>query len=262
MKCSIINFLLFSLVGTTSIAADELVEVENLWLTQDIHVSAEFLCQDGVNIYFKSAVECFLATNKVTCTQELKISPINYIEKVNLPDGRYVTQFFNIPTNYSLMVYELEEDGPIKNYSLVYSERETIPLCLGMSELEPKKIRGSREATGNEILLMESLLESGVSIINSPYGKVDPKMLIEQEEKYNESTIEKISFKSPLCSEKLDYDDLVVQANGEWSGNGIIAVDALYHWQDESKDLLIQKKPKANQGVPYEFFCVQDEIDV
>ena len=191
-------------------------------MTQDIHVNAEFLCQDGVHIYFKSAVECFLATNKVTCTKELKISPINYIEKVNLPDGRYVTQFFNIPTTYNYMVYELEEDGPIKSYSLVYSERE----------------------------------------INSPFGKVDPKMLIEQEEKKSDFEFEKISFKSPLCSEKLNYDDLIVQANGEWSGNGIIAVDALYHWQDESKDLLIQEKLKAKPETPYEFYCVQDTHDV
>ncbi len=257
----LLMLLVSSLVARASIAGDEIVQIEHLWLTQDIHASAENLCQDGRYIYFNSIDDCNIASPSWNCEESLKITPIRFIEKVELPSGEAVSHFYNVKTTYDLMVYELVSDGPIKNYDLIMSKQVPLPICEGMTALPPEKVRRIRQVNPEEWPIIKGLVDSGVTIVNSPFGKFNPSSL----KKYEtlSSFGEQPKLKSPLCSDKLDYDDLVQKASGEWSGNGgILKLAALSSWQQESFELLVRKSKDSQNAERYEFFCLNEAPNV
>ncbi len=259
MVRSLLAFLCFFL-GTTqaySVLGDEFEEIEHLWLTQNVHISAEYLCQDGVYVYFKNEEACSMATPAMSCVHSKKISPINFIERVELPDGGAVTHFYSIKTAYQYSRYELSDSGPIKSYDLVESKQIPLPVCAGMIKKKPAKVRKVRKAMKSELAFMQGMVDSGVSIVNSPYGLFDPDSLLEIEKEQNIGMRPRV--KSPLCSKKLNPKDLVTQASTEWTGNGVIKVEALNTWQKESTELFIYRFKDQDDETKYEFVCL-DEV--
>ncbi len=262
MKAYISTLILSSLlILPLKARAEDLIEIEHLWVTQDVHVPGDALCQDGEYIYFKDLLSCHQSLDASFC-QNVKqpLSPITFIEKISLPSGDSVSHFFNVSTSYDYLRYELVEQTPIKNYELVQSLRLELPVCTSMTMKPKKKIRKIRKARKNELAFMQGLVDSGVSIVNSPYGRFDPGSHLN-----NTTTSEdprRPKLRSPLCNTKLNYKDLVTQASGEWTGNGIVEVDALNQWHNDSMDLYIQKTKLKTGEEHFEFFCRGEADDL
>lgn len=262
MKAYISGFLFcMFVVYPFCLQAEDLIEVEHLWVTQNVHIAGDALCQDGQYLYFKDQASCGEFYDKQKCSAtNLVLSPITFIEKIELPNGNSVSHFYEIQTDFEWLRYELVEDTPIKNYELVEAKKMRVPLCSKMSWQPKKKIRNIRPARMNEISFLQGLVESGVPIINSPFGRFDPQSFL-----YNNSNVldlDRPKIKSPLCNSKVNYKDLVEQASGEWSGNGIVKVEALGQWHKDSLDLYMQKTKKEDGEEHFEFFCLNEVEDV
>ncbi len=244
-----------------SLRAEDLFEVEHLWVTQTVHVPGDTLCQDGQFLYFKNQDVCTEFFTQSRCeVLSQALSPITFIEKVDLPSGDSVSHFFSIKPRYDLLRYELVADGPIKNYELVEAKQVELPLCDNKNWKPQKKIRRVRQARRSEESFLQGLVDSGVSIVNSPYGKFDPSSLL-----FNNANVQdprRPHLKSPLCNAKLDYKDLVTQASGEWSGNGVVQVESLNQWHKDSLDLYINKTQSESGKEKFEFFCLNEVEDV
>ena len=253
-------FLLTYTMFFFSQASDDLIEIEHLWLTQDVHVAADRLCQDGQYLFFNSLNDCERVQTPLNCSESLKITAISYIEKVDLPNGEYVTRFFSVKTSYDFLRYELVDDGPIKTYELVESKQIELPTCEGMTKKAAKKIRRARPAAPQEVSFMQGLLDSGVPVVNSPYGKFHTDKIEPLEVKLTNQSLPKL--KSPLCNKKLNYDNIITQASGEWTGNGLVQLNVLSDWQKNSLELYIQKAVNEDNKETYEFVCASGEVDV
>ncbi len=244
-----------------SLRAEDLFEIEHLWVTQNVHVPGDALCQDGQFLYFKNQKVCTDFFTKSRCeVLNTALSPITFIEKIDLPSGDSVSHFFSINTRYDRLRYELIDDGPIKNYELVEAEQIDLPLCENKTWKPSKKIRRVRQARKSEESFLQGLVDSGVYIVNSPYGKFDPTSLLFNNANGLDSR--RPYLKSPLCNAKLNYKDLVEQASGEWSGNGVVQVESLNQWHKDSLDLYINKTQADSGQDKFEFFCLNEVEDV
>ena len=258
-KIILISFLILS---QCPVFADDLIEIEDIWLTQDVHVTGDLLCQDGQYVYFKDEQSCMEATDW-SCKESLKVSPIHFIEKVELPSGEFVTHFFNIKTSYDYMKYELVSFHPIKSYDLVESKQIEFPVCSGMTLLPKKKVRKIRQVKMDELSFMDGLIKSGVSVVNSPYGSFSElaKKAVVNKPAPNMWSTEFPKLKSPLCNTSLDYSDIIIKTSGEWSGNGVVQLASLNEWQNKSNDLFMNIKKDKSQGNKFEFYCRQEGYD-
>lgn len=248
-----VRFFLFSIfiIGfSTAGLAEDLFEVEHIWLTQDIHASGEGLCQDGQYIYFKNRDECLLAMESSSC-ESLRVTPIHFIERINLPSGEGVTRFYSVKTTYDYLRYELTSTEPIINYDLVESKQLPIPMCQGRKPLPEKKVRRIRRARNNERSFVQGLVNSGVTVLNSPFGRLNPSIWGQSGGFWGDSP----DLRSPLCNREVDYKDIMNKASGEWSGNGVVSVQSLSEWHENSYDLYIKKTKGLNNKDQYHFFC-------
>ncbi len=256
-----ISLILTSWRGSATIYGNELYDIESLWLTQHFHVSAEHLCQDGKYIFFKSLADCTQATGYELCPTDLLITPINYMEKVELPSGASVTRFFSVPTEFKVYRYEIVEEEPIVKFKMVETINEELPYCEGMKKQKYEKVSRKRKAKPEEVSFLQGLVESGVSLVNSPYGpfvpeKFDEELLINEDNK-------RPILRSPQCNSKADYKDMVHKASGEWNGNGIVQISELKSWQVESIDLfMVKTKSHSTTESNYKFFCLNEGDDV
>ncbi len=258
LKTSLI-FLLF----TEFLYASDLIEIEHIWLTQKIHVSGEYLCQDGQSIYFKSQKDCHSATHQFHCDDDLKVSPIHFIEKIELSNGQSVSHFYSIKTEFEYLRYELTAFYPVNTYDLVESQLVPIPYCLNRPILPAQKIRKIRKAKTSEIPFIQGLVRSGVSIVNSPFGSLDSIEHLKESQKKPMTNSETLGpkLRSPLCNLELDYNNILFQASGEWSGNGVIELQSLVDWQDSSKDIFVVQKTSKDKQLEYQFYCKKESSD-
>lgn len=246
--------------------ASDLIEVEDIWLTQKIHVAGENLCHNGQYIFFKDKASCEQESEQqdleiLDCEAELRLSPISFMEKISLPNGASVTHFFNIKTEYEYTKYELTGFYPLKNYDLVETKQVQFPICAGMKELPAKKITKERMATETERPFISGLVHSGVTVINSPYGffKGMAQAALTQEVFVGGSHGNLPTLKSPLCNNGLDYKDILIKTSGEWSGHGIVQLASLNEWQNKSNNLVIKVREDMGAKKRFDFYCLNEE---
>lgn len=238
--------------------ADDIIEIEHIWLTQSVHVAGDSLCQDGQSFYFKSLEHCLETQSDLNCQKNLEIGPIHFIEKIELDEQRSVSHFYSLQTHYEYLRYELTSFYPIPTYDLVESKQIPIPYCKGKPKLQPKKQKRIRKVEPGEYELIIGLVQSGVTIVNSPYGSL--KGMVSQLKNKNVVDEGRPKLRSPLCNENLDASDIIHQASGEWSGNGVIALEALSQWHESSIELqVVSKKSSSNH---FGFYCKREEKSI
>jgi hypothetical protein len=237
-----------------------MIEIEDIWLTQDIHVTGDTLCQDGQYIYFKNRVACQEATNEWNCKKSLKISPIHFIQKIELPSGQSITHFYNIKTQFDFLRYELTSFYPIKSFDLVESKQIEFPLCKKMIMKKPLKVRSIRPALDTEKDFIQGLIDSGVVLLNSPYGSFNEladNLINSEKDPLSQNELPHL--KSPLCNTNVDANEMILKASGEWSGNGIVQISALNEWQRNSNDLKVILRKDQQNVKRFEFYCIQED---
>jgi hypothetical protein len=256
------SFLSVALSFNNPCFATEYSVYDHIVISQKLTVSAHRLCQDGLFIYFKSVNECNKSEIFSVCEDGLKIAPIRYVEKVYADvGGQSVTQFFQIKTKFQKRVYSLNEN---KKDEMIFKENADLPYCMDKEIYEPANVGNWRYAdSDDEKSVIESLNNSGHTLINSPYGQ----MIAVKNLKSEFSDIEllnvllKSNLKSPFCNTQVTKDN-IWKMSGEYTGNGYegFSIDGL---QNISSELFVQKiyykkLPTSSRPIKsFDFTCAQ-----
>ncbi len=206
-----------------------------------LQISANFLCQDGVYIYFRSQQDCLDSGLEWNCSEDLVIKPIREVEMILTEvGGESLTRFFKVNTQFKYQQVERDSRGNVFNN---INEFRELPFCAERPRLEPGNVGEFRyPQSQSEKFFIESMLEAGITMVNvaeagtSILDAIDLKQQVESTQKVS-STI-----KSPFCNQSVS-SDYIHLLSGEYSGNGIqnlnfenVQVDRL---QEISDDLFV-----------------------
>ncbi len=234
-----LTFILGCLFSAQSVCASSLTVYEHIALSQNISVSAHRLCHDGLYLHFKSLSECKKAQGPFVCERGLKIVPIRSVEKIYLDvGGPSLTRFYEISLNYKKRTLANSEES---GEELIEESTETIPLCEGNEIFNSANVGEWRYIENeDEADFVQSFLEAGIDLINTPYGGLQFfKNINIPHQPIDPFKEKRARFKTPYCNQDLDQDSIKLMS-GEYSGNGVMnfRVNVL---QNLSRDIYIEK---------------------
>lgn len=197
---------------------------ENIVLTQNITTSGHRLCQDGLFIYFKNVYECKRSKAKVNCAGSLRITPVQSTEKIYIDvAGESVTRFYQVQTKFRHKVFSIAEG---KADFLLSNRSRKIPYCKWRQRHEPQIVGTWRyPESAKEKVLLQAIIDSGFSLLNTPIGKVNIAANLGLNDYYSAKKKKPI-LKTPYCNDEIS-DDQIHLMSGEYSGSGITKVSAL-----------------------------------
>lgn len=228
----------------------------DIHLGPSLQISANFLCQDGVYIYFKSKQDCLDSRKDWTCSEDLMVKPIREVEMILTEvGGPSVTRFFKVDTEYKYQQVERDSRGTTYN---TIDEYRDLPYCAERTKLEPGNVGEFRyPASTTEKHFIEAMLEAGVTMINladagqSILDAIDLGQQSQEEKKASE-------IKTPYCNQSVT-SEYIHLLSGEYSGNGIqnlnfedVQVDRL---QEISQDLFVTPSEFQDNRPAFEISC-------
>jgi hypothetical protein len=166
--------------------------VSNIRLTEGLSVAGNWVCHDGLYIYFDSEDSCKESNRsennlyKHNCTGSLEIIPVREIEfiHVNTAENEFLTRFYKVATEYTEQTItmnradfsKLSEINSMDEIGFQASNitSKEISLCKGRHIYPPTNILADeREGSVKEKYLAKALIDADLPIVNSPYGRTE-----------------------------------------------------------------------------------------
>ena len=247
---SVVAYMSSARAGTFSV-------FENIVLKQNLITSAHRLCQDGLFIYFKSIEQCERAKSDIDCAKSLKIVPIQSAEKIYTSlGGPSLTRFFQVQLEYRHRLYEIEEN---KEDKLIFDLTRRLPYCEGRERHKTQNVGTWRyPESDSEKFLITSMIDSGLTLINTPIGDFGKIKNIGVNDYYDKEK-KRVLLKTPFCNKGVSSDQIYLMS-GEYSGTGSVRVGSLQSisMQMYLKETYYVVDEEKKEFVPrYLFSCVQ-----
>ena len=170
----------------------EIRMVSNIRLTENLSVAGNWICHDGLHIYFNSEDSCKDSNKsdnnlyKHNCTGSLEIIPIRELEfiYINAERQKFMTRFYKVSTDYNqqkvtLSKSDYERLAEIRSlseieYKVSEIEELEVATCENRRLYPPTNILAEeRDGSTREKYISQALLKAGLPIVNSPFGRTE-----------------------------------------------------------------------------------------